>query len=264
MFGKIYKELLIIIVVFLLGWVGFTMLKLDPEIPNIEISIEDEEKIGEVINELVFADMQELHSPYLDSIIFEISKRLESGIESTPYDFTFHVIKNDQVNAFATLGGHIFIHSELIQVTENAEELSAVLAHEMGHVEERHVVDGMVTQVGVTLLFSVLTGSDPALISELLEMTISNVFSRSQEKEADQYGLKLLERVHISPLYMAHAFRKLKSQSNGSYSPEILSTHPNINSRIRDAMAYKLAENFTSEPLDIDWEKFQMEMSQLK
>lgn len=260
MFGKIYKELIIILVLFLVVWIGFTFLKLEPEMPNMEVSIEDEEKLGEVINELVFSDMEEIHSPYLDSVIFEITKRLESGIDETPYEFTFHVVRNDQVNAFATLGGHIFIHSELIKVTENPEELAAVIAHEMGHVEERHVVDRMVTEVGITLLFSVLTGNDPALISELLELSVSNTFSRTQEKEADQYGLLLLEKTHISPLYMAHAFRKLKEKSSGNYTPEILSTHPNINSRIRSAMAYELSENFVAEPFNMDWEKVQNEL----
>lgn len=254
-FAKIYKELLLVVLIFLVGWAGFTFLKLEPEMPNMEVSIEDEEKLGEVINDMVFSDIEEVNSPYLDSAIFEITNRLESNIESTPYEFTFHVIRNEQVNAFATLGGHIFIHTGLIEVTDNPEELAAVLAHEMGHVEERHVVDKMVTELGVTLLFSVLTGNDPALITELVELTLSSVFSRSQETEADQFGLDLLMRSKISPLHMAHVFRKLKEESNGSYVPEILSTHPNINSRIRDAMAYEIAENFTPEAIDLDWDK---------
>lgn len=259
-FAKIYKELLFVVLIFLLVWAGFTYLKLEPEMPHMEVSIEDEEKLGEVINDMVFADVQEVHSPYVDSAIFEITNRLEKAVGITSYEYTFHVIENEEVNAFATLGGHIFIHTGLINVMDNPEELAAVVAHEMGHVEERHVVDKMVTELGVTLLFSVLSGSDPALITELVELTLSNVFSRGQETEADQYGLDLLMKAKISPLNMAHAFRKLKEESNGNYVPEILSTHPNINSRIRKATAYEIAEEFTPEPIVLDWDRVKEEV----
>ena len=260
MFVKIYKELFIVVLIFLLGWAGFTYLRLEPEVPNMQVSIEDEERLGEIINELVLQDMEEIHSPYLDSAIFDITTRLESNMESTPYEFTFHVIKKEEVNAFATLGGHIFIHSGLIETMDNPEQLAAVLAHEMGHVEERHVVNRMVTEVGVTLLFSVLTGNDPVLISELMQISLSNVFSRSQEAEADDFGLELLVNSNISPFSMAQAFRKLKGESNGGYSPEILSTHPNINSRIRKSMAFEVNESFVAKPFDIDWVQVQQEV----
>ncbi len=260
MIGKIYKELLLILLLFLLGWAGFTYLKLEPEMPNVEISIADEEKLGDILNENVFSQMEEIHSPYIDSAIFEITKRLESNIENTPYEYTFHVVRNDQVNAFATLGGHIFIHSHLIEVTENAEELAAVLAHEMGHVEKRHVVDRMVTEVGITVLFSVLTGNDPVLIAELIQMSISNVFSRTQEQEADEFGLKLLEKSNISPRYMAQVFRKLKEESSSTYVPEILSTHPSINARIKESLNYEIPSDFQNDSLHIDWDRMQTEV----
>jgi predicted Zn-dependent protease len=253
--GKVYKELFLIILIFFIGWAFFTFLKLEPVVPNLEVSIEDEERLGEVLNELLFQDVNEIHTPSLDSAIFIISNRLENGLDLTSYDFTFHVIRSDEVNAFATLGGHIFIHSALIEVTETPEELAAVLAHEMGHVEHRHVVDKMVTEIGVTILFSVFTGNDPALISELVELSLSNVFSRGQENEADQFGLNLLVNSEISPFHMAHVFRKFKSESSGDFTPEILSTHPNINSRIRKAMTYETEKRFIAKPINLDWDK---------
>lgn len=261
MIDKIYKELFIVVLIFLVGWAGFTFLKLKVDAPSIQVSIEDEEKLGEILTESVFSEMEEVHSPYLDSVIFEITKRLESGIETTPYDYTFHVIKSNEINAFATLGGHIFIYTELIQVTESPEELAAVLAHEMGHVEKRHVVDRMVTEVGLTILFSAISGSDPMVISELLNLTISNVFSRSQEKEADQFALQLMENCTINPVSLAHSFRKLKEHSSSSMIPEVLSTHPNINARIQASLRYKVADDFTATPFDFDWNRVKAELA---
>ena len=119
--------------------------------PNMEVSIEDEEKLGEIINDMVFQDMEELNSPYLDSAIFEITNRLENNLESTPYEFTFHVIKNDQVNAFATLGGHIFI---------NKKELSKYAALDLAKVMSL-VLTEQITSKNLSILELVALGRQP-------------------------------------------------------------------------------------------------------
>lgn len=253
MFQKIYKELLILLVAFGAIWAIIAYLKIAPKAPDTSVSIETEEQLAEVITKSVLVQYPQIENPTVDSAVWLISNRLENAIESTPYEYTFHVIENEQVNAFATLGGHIFIHSGLILKMESAEELAAVLAHEMGHVEKRHVVNKLVKELGITLIFSVITGNDPILLSEILESLISTAFDRNQESEADQFGLDLLEKAHIQPLAMAHAFRKLKNESSGSYIPDVISTHPNINARIQASVNYKVEDSFQSEPLEIDW-----------
>lgn len=264
MIKKIYKELVIILSVFLLGWIGFTFLKIEPEKPDLQISIEDEEKLAELLSLSIFSESIELHAPYLDEAMFTITKRLESHIDGTPYEYKFHVIESENINAFATLGGNIFVHSALIEAVENPEELAAVLAHEIGHVEHRHVVNKIVTEIGLSLLFTTLSGQDPVLIGEILEATVSNSFSRSHEKEADMYGLALMEKSQISPLYMAHVFRKLKEKSAAQYVPEILSTHPNINARIQHALEAEVPEDFEAKNFDIDWERVKSDLQKAK
>ena len=87
---------------------------------------------------------EELKSDTVLEAISQIKKQLISSLEATNYDYHFYVVKNESVNAFATLGGHIFIFSGLIDMTDEPEELAAVLAHEIGHVEKRHVVNKLV------------------------------------------------------------------------------------------------------------------------
>ncbi|MCH8319106.1 MAG: M48 family metallopeptidase, partial [Bacteroidetes bacterium] len=133
---------------------------------------------------------------------------------------------------------------------------SATTAHEIGHVEHRHVVTKLIKEFGLTLLFSVLTGGDAVVLSEIGKTTISTVFDRKQEKEADLYALDMLTKSNISPQSLAAFFRRLKREK-GSYNEnlEIFMTHPHVNSRIKSSIEYKVPEDFESIDFDIDWEK---------
>lgn len=89
----------------------------------------------------------------------------------------------------------------------------------------------------------------------------STAFGRQQEKEADEYSLKLLEKSSIHPNLLASVFRKLK-EKNGDYGvkADILSTHPHINSRIKSSLCYKVRRGFKSKKLIINWEKVKESM----
>lgn len=259
--SKIYRDLLIILGVFLLAWLGFTYLKFQPKAPTIRISVEDEEKLGDMLSDAVFSDMKPIESESFDSAFTMITYRLTESLDSQAYNYTFHKVHNSQVNAFATLGGHIFVFSGLIEITETPEELAAVIAHEMGHVEQRHVVDKMTRQFGLTLLLSALSGGDPSVVAELLEFSLSNVFSRHQETEADNFGLQLLENAGIGPENMAEIFVKLKNEVGESAVPAFLQSHPDIDTRIANAMTYQTDSSYKQQPLEMDWERIKESIS---
>ncbi len=255
MIRKIYKELFVILAVFIALWIGFILLKPVPEAPEMAISIDSEMELGDVIAEEVTDNYEVIESDTVNEAIHQIKQKLLSSIEMTTYDYTFHVVKEDMVNAFAVLGGHIFIFSGMIELAEQPEELAAVLAHEIGHVEKRHVVNKLVKEIGVTVLFSILSGGDPVLAGEVARMVVSSAFDRSQESEADQFALETLERSQISPRFVATIFRRIK-EKYGSYDQrmEFLMSHPNINKRIKSSLEYPLEEGFEQMPLNIDWE----------
>ncbi|MEP4535189.1 MAG: M48 family metallopeptidase [Cyclobacteriaceae bacterium] len=255
MIKGLYKELFIVIGVFLLGWIAFTLFKWVPDSPELSVPVETEQEIGELLAGQVLIQYKEIENDTIAEAISVMKTRLLDAIGPTNYDYKLYVVDEPQVNAFATLGGHIFIFSGIIQITESPEELAAVLAHEMGHVEERHVVNKLVKEMGLNVVFSILTGSDPVLVGELARATISSSFDRSQESSADLFALKTLEKAEISPRYVSTVFRRLKEE-HGDYNEnlEFLMSHPNINKRIKESLEYELSEDFENESLEIDWE----------
>jgi Zn-dependent protease with chaperone function len=119
-------------------------------------------------------------------------------------------------------------------------------------------VNKLVKEMGVTLLFSVISGADPMLISEIVRQVVSTVFDRSQESEADAYGLELLENSQINPIHMATFFRKLKEEYGGyDEHLDFLMSHPNLNKRIKESLSVKLDSSFTPTPIDVDWRAVQ-------
>lgn len=238
-------------------WATFTFIPLFPDAPKLEFSIDYEEKLGKIIVEDILsknAGYEEIRNPVLDSAMTVITSRLTGNIGVTDYDYHFRVIKNPEVNAFTLPGGNIFVFSGLIEFSEHPEEVAAVLAHEIGHVEKRHVVSKLVKELGLALIIGIFTSGDPVIITEIGKTVLSTVFDREQEREADQFGLDLLARSNVSPQSMATFFRRLEREK-GTYneSLEILMTHPHANSRIKASMEYKTPEDFKTIDFGIDW-----------
>lgn len=222
------------------------------------ISFEQEIALGELVAaHIISAQYKEpLTSKTIDSMMWAVSKRLQQQIPATAYDYTIVVLDDPQVNAFTIPGGNIYVFKGLISFCDSPEQLAAVLAHEMGHVEKRHTVDRLVREFGLSLLFSIMTGGDSVLLSDVYQTLISTGFSRSQEKEADQFALELLEDANISPKSIASFFRKL-NRENLAYNEkiELIMTHPHNNARIKASLAYEVDVDFKEIPLDLNWEK---------
>ena len=222
------------------------------------ISFEQEIALGELVAaHIISAQYKEpLTSKTIDSMMWAVSKRLQQQIPATAYDYTIVVLDDPQVNAFTIPGGNIYVFKGLISFCDSPEQLAAVLAHEMGHVEKRHTVDRLVREFGLSILFSIMTGGDSVLLSDVYQTLISTGFSRSQEKEADQFALELLEDANISPKSIASFFRKL-NRENLAYNEkiELIMTHPHNKARIKASLAYEVDVDFKEIPLDLNWEK---------
>jgi len=265
---SIYMDLIKLLAVFAAIWGFFVLIqKVSPEgffsefFPGseaFELSIENEEKLGEIIVEQILDQSpgyEIKNNDQLDSAMFVITHRLLDSIGLTDYDYHIRVVDDKQVNAFTLPGGNIFINKGLIEFSDQPEEVAAVLAHEIGHVEHRHVVSKLIKEFGLAIIFSIITGGDAVLLTELSKTVVSSVFDRKQEREADRYALELMERSHINPKSMAAFFRKLNREGM-SYDEklEILMTHPHHNSRIKASLEYKLEEGFDDQSFDLDWD----------
>lgn len=252
---RILRDGLILLAVFGAIWAVFTFLPILPEEAPELISVEKEEELGEILIESILESEKEISNPKLDSAMHVLEQRLVEFIGHTDFDYKIYVVKNEQVNAFATLGGNIVIYSGIIEFSETPEELISVLAHEIGHVEERHLANRVIQELGLSVLFSIISGGDPILIGELVRSITSAAFNRSQEKEADQFALELMERSGINPKNLGKFFRRIEDEYGGfDKNLEFLMSHPHNNSRIKASFEYELSDDFEESPIMLDWD----------
>lgn len=144
----------------------------------------------------------------------------------------------DVPNAFALPSGDIVVTDALVLGARSDHEIMAVLAHELGHVALRHGLRRLLQGVGVSLTVAILTGDFSDLASHasgLLELS----YSRDMEWEADAYAIRMLRANQMSPAVLARALETLRDSSvNATVSadlPPILSSHPDLDERIRQA-----------------------------
>jgi predicted Zn-dependent protease len=149
-----------------------------------------------------------------------------------------HVFRADVVNAFAMPGGHLVVNSALIEDCKSPEQLCGVLAHEMAHIELRHVMKKLVREVGMSVLVNITTGGgDGGQIGEVVGALSSKAFDRDMEREADMKAVDYLTNASIDPHPFAD-FLYLTGNGESEEAFEWLSTHPSSKER----MEYVLAE----------------------
>jgi predicted Zn-dependent protease len=176
------------------------------------------------------------------------------------YDYRFEVFDNSMINAFTLPGGIILISKGLLEFADSPEEVAAVIAHEMGHVENRDVIRRLIRELSINILLS----QDTYVLSEVSKNLSSNSYSRKQETAADEFALKTLEESNIEPRILATFFRKIKDKE-GDLPPylEAFSSHPNFSSRITYCLEYQPGEGFEEEDFDMNWEEVKSRLFKL-
>jgi beta-barrel assembly-enhancing protease len=154
-----------------------------------------------------------------------------------------HVLVKDEVNAMALPDGHLVVYTGLLLKTDNQAQLAGVLAHELAHIEERHVMKKLAKELGVAALTSMagLSGSAEAA-REIAEVIASRAYDRSLESDADAKAVEYLLAAHIDPNELADFFMEMAEQGNLNI-PDWLNTHPSTegrSERIRELTAGKV------------------------
>ncbi len=144
-------------------------------------------------------------------------------------DIKLFVLRDRDANAFAVPGHRIVVYSGLIDRAKSPEMVAGVLAHEMGHVELRHPIRGLIHQLGLGAVFTLLLGD--STLANVGQLALLLSYSRDMEREADQRGIALLRRAGIRADGMAAFFEEFKKDGKGGL-PDFLSTHPDLDARI--------------------------------
>lgn len=195
------------------------------------ISDRQEVEIGKQINQkLVRNQIQLYRNSSVNRYIDQIGQRLAKEVQRSNIPYTFQVVEDDSINAFATTGGFIYLNTGLIEAADNEAQLASVIAHEIGHIEEEHMIEQM-RQTAIARGVAVAAGLDRnTLVNIGVDLALRLPNSREDEFEADQVGLDLLRKAGYAPSAMVNFMEKL--QKKGGSVPSFLSTHPAVDDRI--------------------------------
>lgn len=159
-------------------------------------------------------------------------------LQDFPPDMTpvVHVLDDELVNAFATIGGHVIVTRGILEKMPHENALVMLLAHEIAHVKHRDPVVALGRGVAVMTALAVMTGvSDSnALASQLQKAGLLTTlrFNRGQEQDADEEALRTLMAWYGHTEGASDLFSLLAEVQDGRAPPELLSTHPNVERRI--------------------------------
>ncbi|HEY9702705.1 MAG TPA: M48 family metallopeptidase [Allocoleopsis sp.] len=195
------------------------------------ISEQQEIQLGQQINQEILSEMKILNSPLINAYVNQIGQRLARNSDRPNLPFIFQVVDNDAINAFATAGGFVYIHTGLLKTAANEAELASVIGHEIGHITGRHVLKQM-RQMAIAKGITSLVGADKnQLVGIGVELGFRRPRSRNDELDADKRGLKNMKTAGYAQSAMISFMQKLMSGSSSS-QPSILSTHPATKDRI--------------------------------
>ncbi|MDQ3268684.1 MAG: M48 family metalloprotease [Pseudomonadota bacterium] len=202
-----------------------------------------------------------LEDPLIDSWLQSLGTRLAANSDRPRQPFTFFMMRQRQINAFATLGGYIGINAGLVLAAEREDEVAAVMSHEIAHVTQEHVLRGaeraqrdqlpiLLAMLGAVVAAQAAGGNSAddaaqaAMVSAmgLIQQRQIN-YTRSNEHEADRLGIQTLARSHYDADAMAGFFQTMQTRSRSNSatfygdSPDYLLTHPVTTTRISEAKA---------------------------
>lgn len=201
------------------------------------ISPKQEVELGSQINqELIDSGQIKIsNNQGINNYINGIGQELAKQSERPDIPYTFQVVEDDSINAFATMGGYVYVNTGLIKKADNEAELASVIGHEIGHIEGRHSLEQMKERAIAQGVLSA-AGLDRSQAVQIgVELAVNRSNSRSDELEADQFGLENIKGAGYAPSGMIGFMKKLLEQ--GSSVPTFLSTHPATSERIERLQA---------------------------
>ncbi|MFN6961632.1 MAG: M48 family metalloprotease [Rhodocyclaceae bacterium] len=223
-----------------------------PDLGELErsgLSLPAERRLGEKIMLEIRRDPDYVHDVEIADYVDRLGQRLARHVEGARTSFEFFVVRDPMLNAFALPGGFIGVHTGLILAARSESELAGVLAHEISHVTQSHLARmfGTQSQAQLTSLLSLAVAllasrSNPdvavgaALAGQAAVIQNQLNYSRDFEREADRFGLDLMEKAGFDTRGMASFFERMLQFGRlyENNAPAYLRTHPLTTERIAD------------------------------
>jgi len=263
---KIIIQGVITILLFFGIWFALTQIDLVHIFKVQKVANKTEQKLGDFIWETFKKTEKENKNIHvvnsIESIVTHICKSNKIDRET----IKIHVLNKDEINAFALPNGHLIVYSGLILNSDNQEELTGVICHEIAHIELNHVMKTLVKEIGLSVLISMTTGNgEGEIIKETAKILSSSAFHRNLEKEADIKAVDYLVSAKVNPEPFANFLYKQSSKEHvATKYLTWFSTHPDSKER-----AEYIIEHSKNKLTDYEsilsfetWEKVKVELNE--
>jgi len=190
--------------------------------------------------------------PLLNAYVQGIAGNLWNQVQRKDVPYSVKVIKDAQINSFATMGGFVYINEGLVDFVQSDDELASVIGHETGHIERRHVITTNSKAEILNILFGIASIFSPIIyeFGGLAEAGLMAKIERGDELQADRYGLQLMSRAGYDPesmvTMMAH-LGVLQEEHSDAVS-KYLEDHPDPAARVAHLMGYPELDPTTVTP----------------
>ena len=209
----------------------------------IMISTPSEVSMGKSVHQNIAQKYKFSSNPAQLERLRRIGERLVKVSDRRDYEYHFYLIEEEEMNAFTTPGGNIYVHTGLLDKLKSDDQVASVLAHEIGHCAARHTVKKFQAALGYDLISGIVLNSisdgTAQQITQLSSGAVMNIvfssYSRKDEYEADRLGVKYMHLACFDPDASVETFKILETDSKGPDVPLILRSHPFIHDRIHMA-----------------------------
>jgi predicted Zn-dependent protease len=222
--------------------VGLSGCTLNPATGERQLTLMSEAQevaMGRQAEPQVLASFGEYPDRDLQTYVNELGQALAASSERPQLDWTFHVLDDPLVNAFAYPGGYIYVTRGILSYFNSEAELVSVLGHEIGHVTARHSVEQIgqqqLAQLGLGIAAAASEDFRPYAGYAAAGLQVLFLkFSRDDERQADDLGLRYMTRGGYDPEQMPNVFRAFDRMQSaaGEQIPDWQSTHPNPADRV--------------------------------
>jgi predicted Zn-dependent protease len=231
-----------------------------------KITDKTEDKLGELFWEIFQKTEREKKNPFAVSSVDSIVTKICFANKIDRESIKIHILDKDDINAFALPNGHLIVYSGLILNSDNQEELSGVICHEIAHIQLNHVMKKLVKEVGLSVLISMTTGKGGSETGkEAAKMLSSSAFDRSLEKEADIKAVDYLIKAKIDPKPFANFLYKFSDKENEATKYLTwISTHPESKERAEYIIEYSRDKKVKYEAIltNDTWDKIKEKLNE--
>jgi predicted Zn-dependent protease len=231
------------------------------------ITVKEEEDLSRQMLTAIYKHYDIVDDPDVVAYVNAIGKRILATLPQQPFQYQFHVIKEDVYNAFATPAGHIFVYSGLIEAMDEEEELAGILGHEISHVYCRHISQmierqkkmGWASLAGIAagILLGVGGAGEAAqavtMGSQAAVQSSQLAYSREDEMQADQFGVKFITQAGYSAEGLLKILKKIRGKTwfGSDQVPTYMMTHPAVEDRIAYISSWLESYNASHKPIPL-------------